>query len=49
MKKRLEKIYDLVSRLMVSGDGAETVAAIRAELRAAYRELAKEKAEEKSE
>lgn len=47
MEKRLERAYDLISRIAVSGDAVELMAQARAELRAAWRELQKQKEEEK--
>lgn len=48
MKEHLERAYRLISGMAVKGDNVDTVALVRAELRAAYAELEKqEKAEEK--
>lgn len=47
MEKHLERAYELISRIAVSGDAVELMAQARAELRAAWRELQKQKEEEK--
>lgn len=47
MEKHLERAYELISRIAVSGDAAELMAQARAELRAAWRELQKQKEEER--
>lgn len=43
MKETLERIWELISRMSVSGDNVDTVAVIRAELRRAYKMLDEKK------
>ena len=37
MKKRIAKIYDLLSRIPVNGDSVDVMATVRAELRALHK------------
>lgn len=39
MKKRIAKIYDLLSRIPVNGDSVDVMAAVRADLRIIHNQL----------
>lgn len=39
MKKRIEKIYELISRIPVNGDNVDVMAAVRADLRIIHNQL----------
>lgn len=45
MKEHIQKAYEFVSRIPVTGENVDLMAAVRHELRVAYREAEREEAE----
>lgn len=48
MKRKIEKIYELLSRIPVNGDFVDVMAAVRADLRIVHNQLIQQEKEKES-